>query len=153
MKFLILGTDGQLRLDSPANPVLTLNVAPEQPLTRLEFTEDWQIHQEGRLVAGQTFEIAYALSRLSAQIHEMSREEIGLLRLFANVQFDEEAVLKYPLSAVHCDEPAKSVTIMPTVQIPPRARLMRLWFSASYKNRDYFDSNFGENYWFVIRPQ
>ncbi len=152
LRFQILGTDGQLRLDAPDSPVLILNVAPEQPVARLEFTEQWQILQLGRLVAGQSFEIDYAISRIAAQIRELPNEDASLLRLFAHVQFDEDTALKYPLSAVHCEQPVKSINIMPTVEIPPRARLMRLWFSASYKNREYFDSNFGDNYWFVIRP-
>lgn len=150
LRFLIQGTDGQYRLDSPESPVITLNVAPDRPVSRLQFTEDWQIYQLGRLVAGQTFELDYALSRISAQIQELKVEEVGFIRLFAHVQFDDDAVLKYPLNAVHCEQPVKSVTIMPTVQIPQGARLMRLWFSASYKNREYFDSNFGEDYRFVI---
>ena len=153
LRFLILGTDGELRLDSPELPEITLNVAPQTPVARLEFTEEWQIHQLGRLVAGHTFEVDYALERISAQIQELSSEDLSSLRLFANVQFDEEPALKYPFTATHCSEPVKSVLIMPTIEIPQRARLMRLWFSASYKSRNYFDSNFGDNYWFVIRPQ
>lgn len=152
LRFLILGTDGQSRMDAPESPIVHLNVAPERPAARLRFTEQWQVYQLGSLIAGQSFELDYAVSRISAQIREMLKEDTNLLRIFAHVQFDDDKTLTYPLTAIHSELPVRCVPIMPTVQIPPSARLMKIWFSASYRSRDYFDSNFGENYWFVIKP-
>lgn len=152
MRFLLRGTDGRVRWDGSEFQPVTLIVAPEKPAASVRFTKQWQTIQLGRIVSGKSFELDYERERIANQIRELHPEDSGRIRMFAHVQFDDDGVLKYPLNATHSEHPERSVAFMPTIEIPQTARTMNIWFSAFFQNRDYFDSNFGQNYKFVITP-
>jgi hypothetical protein len=152
-RFLMRDPSGRMLQDGGTGSTLKVQVAPHQPSAIIRFTESWNISQQGQLIAGKSFELNYALERIEQQLAPVSANATSPWCLFAKVQFDDGPVVSYPLLAAHFEHPEQVVGLLPTIQIPVQARRMTIWFFAFHNTQTYFDSNFGQNYHFVILPR
>ncbi len=152
MRFMIRDGSGRTAQDGGHNSTLNLQVVRRDALAALRFSEEWRTLQQGELLAGESFEIDYSLARIAQQMSADLSEDSPWC-LYAKVQFDDGPVQNYPLLAAHREYPEKVIGIVPTVQIPTNARRMTLWFFAFHNSSSYFDSNFGQNYQFIIKQR
>jgi hypothetical protein len=153
LRFLVRDSSGRVNQDGGTGSNLRVQVAAQQPTALVRFSEGWNISQSGYLIAGKSFEIEYALERIEQQLVQGTGSDSAPWCLLAKVQFDDGPVHSYPLLAAHLEHPEKVIGLLPTVQIPEQARRMTIWFFAFHNTQSYFDSNFGQNYNFVILPR
>ncbi|MBM3380982.1 MAG: hypothetical protein FJY29_00890 [Betaproteobacteria bacterium] len=153
LRFLMRDAAGRTVQDGGVGSTLRFQLAAPESSSVLKFTEAWTVAQQGGLIAGKSFELEYAIERIEQQLSSGSGRARSPWCLFAKVQFDEGAVQSYPLLASHFEHPEKVIGLMPTVQIPEQARRMTIWFSAFHNTQTFFDSNFGQNYHFLILPR
>lgn len=152
MRFMIRDEFGRTAQDGGPNSTLNMQVVRRDALAALRFSEEWRTLQQGELLAGDSFELHYSFARIAQQFSSDLIEDSPWC-LYAKVQFDDGPVQNYPLLATHREYPEKVIGIVPTVQIPTNARRMTLWFLAFHDSSSYFDSNFGQNYQFVIKQR
>lgn len=152
MRFMIRDEFGRTTQDGGHNSTLNLQVVRRDALAALRFSEEWRTLQQGELLAGDSFELHYSFARITQQFSSDLGEDSPWC-LDAKVQFDDGPVQNYPLLAAHREYPEKVIGIVPTVQIPTNASRMNLWFFAFHERSSYFDSNFGQNYQFVIKQR
>lgn len=150
LRFLIHDGSGQILQDGGPGSVLNVQVDSRAVVPSLVFSENWSVTQRGEIRAGESFEIFYDFQRLISQIQSSAAMDAPWC-VFAKLQFDDGPVLNYPLLASHRDHPEKVVGIIPTVQVPDSARRLAIWFFAFHNSTSYFDSNFGQNYYFTIK--
>jgi len=152
MRFMIRDEFGRTAQDGGPNSTLNMQIVRRDALAALRFSEEWRTLQQGELLAGDSFELHYSFARIAQQFRSDLIEDSPWC-LYAKVQFDDGPVQNYPLLAAHREYPEKVIGIVPTVQIPTNARRMTLWFFAFRDSSSYFDSNFGQNYQFVIKQR
>lgn len=150
LRFMIKDSSGQIVQDGGQGSILKVQVDSRRVVPSLRFSADWRTFQRGELFAGDVFELEYEIPRLALQFNSNISEDVPWC-LFAKIQFDDGPVQSYPLLASNREHPEKVVGIIPTVRIPELAKKMSVWFFSFHNSNSYFDSNFGQNYHFVIR--
>ena len=151
--FQLTTSDGKIVWDkSKADPYF-VSIIPESNFI-LKFDANWNTAANETLQAGQSFRIAYDVSRLKSRLTYLYRNDVPVWNVAALVSFDNAAPIEVSLTAVSHDAHgvASDVSmLMPAVKIPQNAKSVSLWFVG----RDYvskvYDSNYGKNYTFTIQ--
>jgi hypothetical protein len=117
---------------------------------QIRFTEDFHEQTRGALLPGQPISLEFADSRIPD-------EPTGAARIEAWVQFDGGQSLRVPLALSHgwrdldpaLTEPGEGNLWTGTFTPPVGASEMSIWFvKTGPSGQRYYDSRFGENYWF-----
>lgn len=147
-------------LQSPPDAGLGTDRLPGEPEARpnavVTFTDDWQVQQAGRLVAGGLLEIDYDIDRLSScrathngypswDVRAYAEFQPGAQRVEASVRAFES----------HYGTPTNTVYAVPAVlEIPAGAESVAIWFynvaMTGGTPCETWDSNMGANYRFEI---
>jgi hypothetical protein len=121
---------------------------------QIRFTEDFHEQTRGSLLPDHPIHVEFADARIPD-------EPTGSARLEGRVRFDGGPILTVPLqlrsSWRNIDpgltESGEGNYWVATIAPPSGSRAMCIWFvKTGPSGRQYYDSHFGENYWFRFTP-
>ncbi|MGC4069503.1 MAG: DUF6209 family protein [Polyangiaceae bacterium] len=137
------GSMAKSRHDNHAHQSKSESVASD---TSIVFTNDWQQHATGSLQRGQSFTLLYDSQRLPQE--RSTYNGLPTWNILAHVQFAPHRTI----SQIALQTPGTDEILKAQIDIPEDTTEVVLWFSNSGRSgQEYWDSNFGNNYRFVVR--
>lgn len=137
-------TDASGRVSSQWDPSNDASIAPRERAT-LAFTEDWKTQLEGTLRAGDGFQLAYDMDRLSSMFGGKVPSEA-----VACISFNGEPPVEVPLTVQPGEGGRPGTMFMPALRVPFEATEMSLWFKGKDGENTAWDSSNGQNFKFKV---
>jgi hypothetical protein len=136
------GADG--RVSNHWDPSSDAAIASREGAT-VAFTDDWKVHTEGTVRAGDRLTLAYDRDRLSAMFGGKVPSDA-----VACVSFDGEPPLEVPLTVKPDQAGQPGAMYMPSLRVPYEATKVSIWFKGQADGQTAWDSAFGKNYTFNV---